>query len=164
MYAEAFAVRIADRHRSVCFDMWTEYGERFSVHQLRPQVQTGTQVSTTFQDRVALKTEVVDYTTLSQCAGIDGKSEWDDADQQSGSVFPQGQRQNSDTGLRTTGTVAKQLSIGHRKGARGNSADACFRDIKKAWTRDRSKQNECPVNRFLARLLSTAEWFDEATR
>lgn len=78
-----------------------------------------------------MKTEVVDYSTLSQCAGIDGKSEWDDADQPSGSVFPKQQRQNSDTAFLTTGRVAQQLWIGHRKGARGNSAEACFRDIKR---------------------------------
>jgi hypothetical protein len=60
--------------------------------------------------------------------------------------------------------VAKQLSIGHRKGARGNSAEACFRDIKRHGPATEATRMSARSIVILARLLSTAEWFDESTR
>lgn len=99
-------------------------GKRFSVHQLRPGYQTGTQVLTGFQDRVALMAEVVACIELSRGAGLARKSVWDASDWWCGSSIPSRRQQIPDVQLSAMGMDVKRRSVGHDAGARGESAEA----------------------------------------
>lgn len=117
------------------------YGKRFSVHQLRPQDQTGTQVLTGFHKRGALKAEVVGCSSLSDCAGMSRKSEWD-ASKRSASSGNSTRTPHIRTVRKSSGKAGNVQAMKRPEDARGNAIEACFRDIKEARTRDRSNSNE----------------------
>jgi len=104
------------------------YGKRFSVHQLRPKDQTGTQVLTGFHNREALKTEVVGCSSLSDCAGIPRESEWD-ASKRSGSSGNSARTPHIRTVRQSPENVENRQATERPMDARGNGVEACFRDI-----------------------------------